>query len=114
LEVGSVPASGKAAVEAYIDSRLLQYALRLLHLGDRRGFLNVLAGEPWKTPRFAREARLLRIGATLLPLRMVYALKWKPMNLVMEAKRLIQGELSWMGSRIIHRLVPVDLMEPLP
>jgi len=106
-----VPAALHAAAQAYIDLRLIQYALRLLHLGNRPAMLEVLRAEPWRTPRIVFEAWMLRIGVMVLPLRVVYALRWKPLNLLNSVKRLIKGELAWMGERIIYRLVPVDGME---
>jgi glycosyltransferase involved in cell wall biosynthesis len=112
LREGRLPASAQGTAESYIDLRLLQYAFRLLHLGDREGLLELLRRETWKTPRFAREARVLQMAVAVLPLRVVFALKWKPLNLLNFSKRFIKGDLCWMGSRVIERLVPVNVMEP--
>jgi glycosyltransferase involved in cell wall biosynthesis len=113
LEQGKLSGAREKVAEIYIDWRLHQYALRLLHLGDRQGLLELLRRESWSTPRFALEARLLQIAMSVLPLRVVYALKWKPLNLIKTGKRFIKGDFSWMGSRVIERLVPVDVMEPV-
>jgi hypothetical protein len=52
------------------------------------------------------------MAVAVLPLRVVFALKWKPLNLLNFSKRFIKGDLCWMGSRVIERLVPVNVMEP--
>jgi glycosyltransferase involved in cell wall biosynthesis len=81
LARGSVAERQIPDVKAYIDHILMQYAYDLLYQHRRSDLARLLRQEPFYLRHHRVEAMLLRCALLLLPMRVIHALKWKPLRL---------------------------------
>lgn len=100
----AVPESVQKDASAYIDWRLLEHAYWLLDLRKRQLLLQFLIREHFETVKARIEAIALLCTAAILPLRLVAALKWKPVNWSNSIRQYWSGD-SWIGRDVITRQI---------
>ena len=97
-----IPAPMQQAVARYIDWRLLNHAYWLLDLRNRRELLRFLNKEHFEGHLARIEAGALGCAAAVLPLRLISALKWKPVTIA-KAIREYRNPCAWTGRNVLTR-----------
>jgi glycosyltransferase involved in cell wall biosynthesis len=82
LKEATAPITYLNSVQHYVDHVLMNYIFGLLYHERRSELKDLLSTESFFTKRFQVEAALLRAGLQLLPLRVIFAMRQKPLNLI--------------------------------
>jgi glycosyltransferase involved in cell wall biosynthesis len=101
-----------ARARTYTDWLVLKHAYEIAYSKNRNALLQLLQAEEFGTLRYGFEALLLRVFASLAPLRLIAALKIKPANWLQAARRMSILSVLFGASDVLRGRIVTKRMIP--
>ncbi|MCZ2078795.1 MAG: glycosyltransferase family 2 protein [Bryobacterales bacterium] len=112
LDTGALPPAKRRDATLLLDWLLLRHAYWLLDLGKHDTLLRHLKEESFSLWTYRWRARLLRSAASVVPVRLLSAVKCRAVLLGARIRRMLGSLFSagryewWFGRRVVSRQVP--------